>query len=408
MGTNKYFPFAVIYFFLNSIGLPLGLTYTTLLAPLFYYWVVITRKREILWPFFLVLIPFMIVHLNEGVDQKRYFVSLLNLTAVYIFCQAFYTFLKKCKDIEGIFRKLVIINFILCLIAIPLYFTDYYDIMWIQQYLTEGVEEIRRLKLFTYEASYYATLFTPLFFFYLLKVMLGQNRKNSLLVLGMILLPYLLSFSMGVISSIVISLAVMYVLLFRYLSRKKRIWWLVIFISGSFIFILTALFIFFPGNSLFIRIENIFSGNDISGKGRTTDAFLLSSKILQLRNAFFGIGPGQIKVLGADIIRGYYNYPLDYDIIQIPNSTAETLAIFGVIGLVVRFLAEFFFFVYTRVWTNYYRLLLFVFIFIYQFTGSFITNLAEYVIWIMAFTQRFPQFNVENSNPYTKTYLDND
>jgi hypothetical protein len=45
------------------------------------------------------------------------------------------------------------------------------------------------------------------------------------------------------------------------------------------------------------------------------------------------------------------------------------------------------------VWRNYYRLLLFTFIFIYQFTGSFITNVAEYVIWIMAFTPVFREFD---------------
>ncbi len=54
-------------------------------------------------------------------------------------------------------------------------------------------------------------------------------------------------------------------------------------------------------------------------------------------------------------------------------------------------------FVYTKVWRNYYRLLLFVFVFIYQFTGSFITNIAEYVIWIMVFTTVFKEYDVEKA-----------
>ena len=406
MGINKYFPIAVIYFFFNSLGLPHGLTYTALLAPFLYYWILITRKREILWPFLIALIPFVIVQVNEGVDMKTYFVSIFNLMAVYIFCQAFYTFLINCRQIEGIFRKLVIINFILCLIAIPLYFTDYYDILWIQQFLTVGVDEFRRLKLFTYEASHYATLFTPLFFFYFLRVNLGQNKKSSILILVIIFLPYLLSFSLGVFSCIIISVTIMYALLFRYLSRKRRAWVLGVFVSGSFVFILFALLIFFPGNTLFLRIGNIVSGHDSSGNGRTSDAFLLANKILHLRNIFFGIGPGQVKVIGADIIRDFYAYSPDYDVISIPNSTAETLAIFGTIGLILRFSIELFFFFYTRVWTNYYRLLSFVFIFLYQFTGSFITNLAEYVIWIMAFTPGFPQFDVKREeNPIEQNLL---
>jgi hypothetical protein len=395
MEINKYFPFALIYFFFNSLGLPLGLTYTTLLAPLLYYWILITRKREILFPFLVAFIPFIIIQVNVGVQLKTYFVSILNFTSVYIFCQAFYTFLKYCKDIEGIFRKLVIVNFILCLIAIPLYFTDYYNILWIKQFLTEGVDEFLRLKLFTYEASYYATLFTPLFFFYFLKVILGQNKKSSFLILVLIFLPYLLSFSLGVISTILISIIITYVLVFRYISRKRRFWWIGITVSCATVFLLISLLIFFPDNALFQRIGNIFSGNDLSGRGRTSDAFLLANKILHLRNVFFGIGPGQIKVIGANIIRNYYNYPLDYNVIAIPNATAETLAIFGMFGIILRFSTEIFFFIYTRVWTNYYRLLLFIFIFLYQFTGSFISNLAEYVIWIMAFTRRFPQFDVK-------------
>ncbi len=131
MKLNKYILFAIIYFFLNSLGLPVGLTYTALLCPLFYWWVLVTRKQEILLPFFLFLLPFVFLQVLTGVDIKSYAVSVINLTTVYIFCQTFYTFLKECRDVENIFRKLLIINFIICLIAIPLYFTPFYTILWI-------------------------------------------------------------------------------------------------------------------------------------------------------------------------------------------------------------------------------------------------------------------------------------
>src|SRR5215213_6602069 len=209
MSINKYFPFAVIYFFLNSVALPFGLTYTALLSPFFYLWILKTRKQEVLFPFFLILLPFVFVHVNfVGVDVKSYIISLLNLTSVYIFCQAFYTFSKQCVDPEKILKRLLIINFVLCLLAIPIYFTSYYGLFWIQQFLTEGVDNFRRLKLFTYEASYYATLFVPLFFFYFLQIILKQNRINAWLLLPMILLPYLLSFSLGVMSSLCISIGI--------------------------------------------------------------------------------------------------------------------------------------------------------------------------------------------------------
>src|SRR5882762_6303176 len=136
MKANKYFVFAFIYFFINTIGLPLGLMYTALLSPLFYWWSVTTGKTEILWPFVLAIIPFFIIHAAMGIDSAKYLVSFLNLAATYIFCQAFYTFLKTCRDPELIFRKLLIINFIFCIIAIPFYFTSYYEIFWIKQQLT--------------------------------------------------------------------------------------------------------------------------------------------------------------------------------------------------------------------------------------------------------------------------------
>src|SRR5690348_5757803 len=97
MKVSKYLPFVLIYFFVNSLFLPFGLTYTSLLAPLFYAWILIVRKKETVLPFLLILLPFVCVHLFFiMVDEKSYFFSLLNFIAVYISCQAVYTFLKVC------------------------------------------------------------------------------------------------------------------------------------------------------------------------------------------------------------------------------------------------------------------------------------------------------------------------
>ena len=401
MKLNKYIIFAIIYFFLNSLGLPIGLTYTALLCPFFYWWVLVSRKQEILLPFFLCLLPFITLQvlMGTGLDMNSYITSLFNLTAVYIFCQAFYTFLKKCRDIEGIFRKLMILNFILCLIAIPLYFTSYYDILWIEQFLTQGIAAFRRLKLFTYEASYYATLFVPLLFFYFLKLVTGRNRSNTWIMLAMLLLPLALSFSLGVLSAILMAVLIAFLIHGSTIVRKRRGLKFIAWITLASVIGLAVMVIFFPGNALFLRLTNILGGNDQSGKGRTTDSFVLAGKILDRGNHWWGIGPGQIKIVGAEIIRRYYGYQPLYMVITIPNAVAETWAVFGFIGLLLRFAIEISLFFYTRVWSNYYRLLLFIFIFIYQFTGSFITNLAEYVIWILAFTEVFPQFNVIRRTP---------
>jgi hypothetical protein len=199
---------------------------------------------------------------------------------------------------------------------------------------------------------------------------------------------------MGVISSVLVAILFMYLFYFKKLTRRKRVINIILLSASAVIFLTVILLVFFPGNTLFLRIENIFTGEDSSGRGRTFEAFILADKMLSEKSHVWGIGLGQIKILGSEIIRDFYVYPLDYNVFTIPNAAAETWAIFGWVGLILRILIEIILFFYTRTWTNYYRLLLFLFIFLYQFTGSFITNLAEYVIWILAFTNAFPQFDI--------------
>ena len=405
MNVNKYFPFAFIYFFVNSLALPFGLTYTALLAPLFYVWILLIRKKEILLPFIAILLPFIVIHIMiVGVDTKTYAISLFNLLLVYVFCQAVYTFLHVCNDIEKIFRRILIINFVICLGAIPLYFTPYFSIFWDEQILTEGVGKLRRLRLFMYEPSYYALVFTPFFFFFLLQYFLSQNKIFEALLLLMLFLPYLLSFSIGVIGAVLAASFFTWITHFKKLTSKKRVANAII--TGGFIIasIMLVLVFFFRQNPIFTRIGNILSGQDSSGKGRTVDAFLLACKILNEKNEYWGIGLGQIKLVGDNIIRNYYLYNMDI-VVTIPNAAAESLAIFGWIGFLIRILVEILLFFYTRVWTNYYRLLLFLFMFIYQFTGSFITNVAEYVIWILAFTNIFHQFDAKKGNKESNATL---
>jgi hypothetical protein len=403
MKINKYLPFAIVYFFFNSFGLPFGLTFTTLLSPFFYYYIIINRKKDVYLPFLFCFIVFYLVQSHYGVDDSAYLVSFLNLSGIYIFGQAFYTFLHQVKNPEFIFTKILKINFVFCLLAIPVYFTSFQDLLWIKQYLTQGIDDFRRLKMFTYEASYYATVMVPLFFFFLLQIILKQNKINRILLLAMTGLPYVLSFSLGVMGSITLSVMITYIAHFRRLTKKRMV--LNIISSAAVLGVLVFLIaiIFFPENPLFVRIENIFSDKDSSGRGRTYEAFKLAFMILDQRHEFWGIGPGQIKLLGAEIIRDFYLYPLNLTGMSIPNATAETLAIFGYFGMLIRFGVEVVLFFATKVWNNYFQLLLFCFIFIYQFTGSFITNTAEYVIWILAFTHVFPQFDIHSSKEISPT-----
>ncbi|HMU47981.1 MAG TPA: hypothetical protein PKC72_16535 [Chitinophagaceae bacterium] len=402
MQLNRYFPVVFIYFFLNSVALPFGLTYTTLLAPLLYFWILLVRKRELLLPFIAILAPYIVLQLVLlDVDHQSYFVSLLNLIMVYVFCQAVYTFVKVCKDPEKILRQILIANFIFCVIAVPVYFSVFYDVVWMEQNVSRGLKNFRRFKLFTYEPSYYALLFIPLFFYYLLQYFFRQNKISGGLLLVMIFLPLILSFSIGVITAAIVAGIVTWIIYFRKLTEKKRIFNAIVYTGVALFSGFIVLILFFRNNPFFIRMRNIFRGSDTSAKGRTTEAFLIAEKILDDANTWWGVGLGQIKMTGGDLIRKYYHYEPGMAV-AIPNAAAETLAVFGWTGLILRLLIEISLFFFTRVWKNYYRLLLFVFIFLYQFTGSFITNAAEYVIWILAFTNVFRQFDVVDNSSEIK------
>src|SRR5688500_2933795 len=99
MKVNKYYPVAFIYFFVNALGLPFGLLYTTLFTPFFYVWMVLKGKRLIVFRFFILALPFIINHLINGVDLQVYMSSLILFLTVYIFGYAFYTLLTKGTDL---------------------------------------------------------------------------------------------------------------------------------------------------------------------------------------------------------------------------------------------------------------------------------------------------------------------
>ncbi|MGZ8518029.1 MAG: hypothetical protein ACXWWD_11790, partial [Chitinophagaceae bacterium] len=204
----------------------------------------------------------------------------------------------------------------------------------------------------------------------------------------------------GVMGAVLLAVFITWIIYFKKLTSKRRIVNAIITGGIGLASVLAVLVLFFRHNPIFTRIGNILIGKDTSGKGRTIDAFILAGKMLDQKNEYWGVGLGQVKIIGENIIRSYYLYNLEF-IATIPNAAAETLAVFGWVGFLLRIGVEIFLFIYTRVWTNYYRLLLFFFIFIYQFTGSFITNIAEYVIWILAFTNVFRQFEVRAGNKET-------
>lgn len=384
---------AFLYFFFNSAGLGGGLLYTNLLTPFFYIWLLVKKKQLILLPFLLVLIPFDIVHLVNGVELKPFLISNALLISTYIFVESCRYFIHTSTLLEGIFKRILIVNFIFTLLACVIYFTPYREMLWYKNKFTHSVTDFSRLALFTFEASYYSLLFSPIAFYYLLKIILGQNTMPAVHILILVLIPLFLSLSLGVLGAMAFSFIIFYLINSSKLFYKKNYFATLVLASMVFIVGATFLFIFFPGNALVIRINNIFTGIDTSAQGRTSDSFLMAWKVASEKSILFGSGLGQVKVLAHDIVKNYFSYWGQLEVVRIPNAVAETLAIFGIAGILIRFGLIFYLFFKTRVLSNSYRTLLFVFIFVYQFTGSYITNVVEYMIWIIAFSNAFSQFD---------------
>jgi hypothetical protein len=391
------------------VGLKGGLLYTNLLTPFLLIW--IHKKgfiKKLVIPL-LIIMPFSVIHYIMGVDLKTFIISHVLFFSSMVFVLAAYIYLANYKSLKPVMKSILVFNFVLVLIAIPFYFMDkpFQQLFWYTNKFTDQ-SKISRLSLFTFEASYYSLLLVPIVYYYLLKIGFYKSIQKKIQILALTLIPLILSMSFGILGGTLIVFLLM-IWFNRYLLVTNR---KVFFILSSLLAItvlsLITLFLFFSDNILVARIGNIFTGTDTSYSGRTSESFQVAWEIASKKSIWFGSGLGQPKLLLPDIIEQHIrNNTLWHwktgDTYRIPNTLAETLAIFGIIGLVVRLVIIFYLFVKTKVNTNYFRLSLFLFIFIYQFTGSYITNVVEYVIWVFAFTNVFPEFDVNGSTSKQKT-----
>jgi hypothetical protein len=386
-------PFVVLYFTANNFLLPHGLLYTTLLTPVFLYWLFKSTGLQSLlkWTILLLIpIPF---HLFGGVELKSYLVSSTLVITAWIFL---FTALNAVSSMgEGIqkaFKVILLINSVFIVLAFfILPFDPLRDLMWYSIPISPDIPGFPRLKLLSYESSHYALLLTPVFLFFILKAMTGKSRR-PLFVLAAAVLPLLLSLSFGVIAALLIALLVGSIAYHRYLPRyyyRFSFYTLVIFSLGGLL-----LFVFWPDNPVFARIGNILSGTDTSAKGRLHDSFMFAYDLIRNGKLIMGIGPGQIKVLAHDLIINYYKYTGEFaEIVRIPNSMAEMLATYGFYGFLLKLFFLIYFFIKLRIYNNFFTLVLFLFLFIYQFTGSFIVNIAEMGTWAIIYQSRLKLFD---------------
>src|SRR5579872_3267800 len=269
---NKYLPIAIIYIFFNGFLLPLGLLYTTLLTPLLLVWLYRFPVFRKLWIFFAVLAPFAVIHLLQGVVIAYYIRSAVLLFTTVVFCVAFYQFLQVCKSIRTIYRNILLFNAALFVIAVIfLFIPTLRQVFWSGAAVTNGINGVQRLKMLTYEPSYYSTLLAPVAIYYYLKMVMSR-LATPWLIFALITIPLLSSLSFGVIGGLALALFLTFLTDISFFFPAKK---LVLYIFGGVFLLvigLSILAVLHPENIIFVRFRNIFVGQDTSFKGRTYDA----------------------------------------------------------------------------------------------------------------------------------------
>lgn len=383
------------FFFFNTFLLPAGLLYTTLLTPLFLLLLLKKGKWKALLWFAVLSAPIGYFHSRGGADMAVYARSFALFASAVVFTIWVCHFLLAHKDKLGeYFRVIVVYNTFLTAMAILLLpVPGANEFFWYFEPIHTAIPAFPRLKLLVYESSFYSLQLAPVFLFYFASIAL-TGRKPYLLSLLLLGFSLLISLSFGILGGLTIAVLLVFFLHPFSLLRRRRIFFTSIYLALFGALLLALILYYFPFNPVFDRIEKVMQGHDSSAKGRTWEAFLLAWAILGETDYWLGAGLGQIKVAGHELIVNYYQYEGKWtDLVRIPNAMAETLATFGIVGAAGRVIAQIGLFFYTKVYGNYYRLMLFAFIFIYQFTGSYLTNIYEYLIWVIVFLPVFPQFD---------------
>lgn len=380
MVNNKWFKIiSYIFFFFNGVGLPFGLLYTTILSPIFYFKIVLKKANKLFIIFLLLIFPFIIIQILSGVVLFYYIKSLLLFIAVIVVAISLYAILPKLKNIDELFRKLIIYNFAFAIIALIFFNSWLGDLLWSKEIVISENITATRLMLLTYEPSYYSTLLAPLFIYSFLKLYQNFNKTNFA-IFFIIVFPLILSFSFGMISMLLFSLTTI-VVKDQWKNKNN------LFILVSILILIIVLFS--TNNPFAERVMNVFSGADVSVEARTFYSFYYAWEMIVHDHFFFGYGFGQLKVVGLNFI----HWGTLLESVRLPNNIAEFMVTVGILGTFLKIFLEIFLFYKTKVYSNMFTLAIFLTVFILQFTGSYMTSTAEYILWVLAFSPIFREFN---------------
>ncbi|WP_443939722.1 hypothetical protein [Pedobacter sp. MW01-1-1] len=396
---KKVMPLAIIFYFFNSFLLPPGLLFTTLLTPFYLFWLIRINAplKGVFFIYFLIVFLFFLFHNFYDVYFSAYFISSTLYFTCLTFTIAIYYFLKRNPlIIESIFNRLVRLNATFVIIALlSLLVVPEKNIFWYKNEITEIIGNFPRLKLFTTEPSAYSMLLVPLFLFYFQFFFFLRMDKNKTIILMSLSVSLLISLSYGTIAGIIVSIFIFTIINVFKTSRKQFNLRLIVFFAFMIGVVIVLLLGPLNDSGIVLRVSNILAGKDTSANGRSFEAYILADKIISTKNSLIGLGPGQLKIIGKDIITNFYDYGASefadsLGPVRIPSALADLLSVYGYLGLVLKLVCEIYLFVKTKVSESSYRLCLFIFMFLFQFVGSDTANVNEYFIWVLVFSGLFP------------------
>lgn len=384
--VHRYLPAASFYFFLNRAALPLGLFYTSIFAPLLYIWMLGRGERWVTAKFLLGLTPFVAANFYVGINSKaQYLRSLFLMWTVYVAVYAFCYALTKAGPIDKLMDELIFLNFLQGVLALLLRPTPFWSLLWSDSgdIIGGGAHVLRMCPQSATEPWAYGQLMLPLLIFASYRLLHRGTVRNTIF-LGMVLFPFALCQSFGGISMGAAAFAIMVVANLRRLATKPYFW-----VTLLALMIASGLMILIP-NPVSARIAQVLTGSDGSTNLRAFFAYPAAWEIASTKSIWWGVGVGQMKFLDLGVLGHGIESTL-------PNAASQTLAEFGIMGLIVRLGVEFYLFFRTRVFRSPFRLAMFVVAFVSQLTGSYTDDVQSYILWLFAFFPFFDHLQFDRS-----------
>ena len=373
----------------NILGLPSGIMWSNILSPLFLLWLIKIKKYFLLVIFFNILLLYAFIQLitspyDDFIEINSFVLSAGYFFTTFIATVYIYYYLQKVflhNKIEELFVNILKINSILLFIAIIIYFSPLREFFWGISTQNAHIEGQVRLKLFFSEPAHYGYVLMVFLTYITLQVFLRKQYQYVKLFIVTLVSAWLTQ-SMGTIGAIVLAISIASLVYFYPLFKKmyKQITMIIIFL---------VLLMPFVGEVFLNRMDKVIAGEDHSGKVRVVYSTISAYELIEKYNYFVGVGFGQTKFHVQEFTSQFQGYKTN----RLPSSFASTLATVGIIGISLKYLILLILFIKRKTYRNILQLTLFLYAFIYGFTGGWMLNFYEFFIWVLVFSRVFPEFD---------------